>query len=93
MQCNEISNYEVDCIICYIKMNVGDIECFFVVVVVNYKMLVDGKLLLLIVDQMKQIEDLICEVMGFFDKCGDMLNVVNLLFSVVDNIGGELFFW
>ncbi len=75
------------------KMNVGDIERLSVAVVVNYKTLADGKPLPLTADQMKQIEDLTREAMGFSDKRGDTLNVVNSPFSAVDNTGGELPFW
>lgn len=46
-------------------MNVGDIERLSVAVVVNYKTLADGKPLPLTADQMKQIEDLTREAMGF----------------------------
>ncbi len=51
-------------------MNVGDIERLSVAVVVNYKTLADGKPLPLTADQMKQIEDLTREAMGFSDKRG-----------------------
>ncbi|EEL6358030.1 flagellar M-ring protein FliF, partial [Salmonella enterica subsp. enterica serovar Derby] len=92
-QRNETSNYEVDRTIRHTKMNVGDIERLSVAVVVNYKTLADGKPLPLTADQMKQIEDLTREAMGFSDKRGDTLNVVNSPFSAVDNTGGELPFW
>ncbi|MGC7981054.1 flagellar M-ring protein FliF C-terminal domain-containing protein, partial [Salmonella enterica] len=86
-QRNETSNYEVDRTIRHTKMNVGDIERLSVAVVVNYKTLADGKPLPLTADQMKQIEDLTREAMGFSDKRGDTLNVVNSPFSAVDNTG------
>ncbi|WP_366546484.1 flagellar M-ring protein FliF C-terminal domain-containing protein, partial [Salmonella enterica] len=70
-QRNETSNYEVDRTIRHTKMNVGDIERLSVAVVVNYKTLADGKPLPLTADQMKQIEDLTREAMGFSDKRGD----------------------
>ncbi|MFX4921991.1 flagellar M-ring protein FliF C-terminal domain-containing protein, partial [Acinetobacter baumannii] len=72
-QRNETSNYEVDRTIRHTKMNVGDIERLSVAVVVNYKTLADGKPLPLTADQMKQIEDLTREAMGFSDKRGDTL--------------------
>ncbi|ECD9325943.1 flagellar basal body M-ring protein FliF [Salmonella enterica subsp. houtenae] len=92
-QRNETSNYEVDRTIRHTKMNVGDIERLSVAVVVNYKTQVDGKPLPLTADQMKQIEDLTREAMGFSNKRGDTLNVVNSPFSAVDETGGELPFW
>ncbi|MNB78016.1 Flagellar M-ring protein [compost metagenome] len=90
---NETTNYEVDRTIRHTKMNVGDIERLSVAVVVNYKTLPDGKPLPLTAEQMKQIEDLTREAMGFTEKRGDTLNVVNSPFSAVDDASGELPFW
>ena len=92
-QRNETSNYEVDRTIRHTKMNVGDVQRLSVAVVVNYKTLPDGKPLPLTADQMKQIEDLTREAMGFSDKRGDTLNVVNSPFTATDDAGGELPFW
>ena len=66
-------------------MNVGDVQRLSVAVVVNYKTLPDGKPLPLTADQMKQIEDLTREAMGFSDKRGDTLNVVNSPFTATDD--------
>lgn len=90
---NETSNYEVDRTIRHTKMNVGDVQRLSVAVVVNYKNLPDGKPLPLTTDQMKQIEDLTREAMGYSDKRGDTLNVVNSQFTAGDDTGGELPFW
>lgn len=92
-QRNETSNYEVDRTIRHTKMNVGDVQRLSVAVVVNYKTLPDGKPLPLTADQMKQIEDLTREAMGFSDKRGDTLNVVNSPFTATDDSIGELPFW
>lgn len=92
-QRNETSNYEVDRTIRHTKMNVGDVQRLSVAVVVNYKTLPDGKPLPLTADQMKQIEDLTREAMGFSEKRGDTLNVVNSPFTASDDTGGELPFW
>ncbi|MDA8480346.1 flagellar M-ring protein FliF [Citrobacter sp. Awk 4] len=92
-QRNETSNYEVDRTIRHTKMNVGDVQRLSVAVVVNYKTLPDGKPLPLTADQMKQIEALTREAMGFSDKRGDTLNVVNSPFSATDENAGELPFW
>ncbi|MEG0531147.1 MAG: flagellar basal-body MS-ring/collar protein FliF [Citrobacter sp.] len=92
-QRNETSNYEVDRTIRHTKMNVGDVQRLSVAVVINYKTLPDGKPLPLSADQMKQIEDLTREAMGFSDKRGDTLNVVNSPFTATDDAGGELPFW
>ncbi len=74
-------------------MNVGDVQRLSVAVVVNYKTLPDGKPLPLTAEQMKQIEDLTREAMGFSDKRGDTLNVVNSPFTATDDSMGELPFW
>lgn len=90
---NETTNYEVDRTIRHTKMNVGDVQRLSVAVVVNYKTLPDGKPLPLTTDQMKQIEDLTREAMGYSEKRGDSLNVVNSPFTATDESGGELPFW
>ncbi|MDY1038803.1 flagellar basal body M-ring protein FliF [Enterobacteriaceae bacterium RIT714] len=90
---NETTNYEVDRTIRHTKMNVGDVQRLSVAVVVNYKTLPDGKPLPLTADQMKQIEDLTREAMGYSEKRGDSLNVVNSPFTATDELGGELPFW
>ena len=90
---NETTNYEVDRTIRHTKLNVGDIERLSVAVVVNYKTLADGKPLPLTAEQMKQIENLTREAMGYSEKRGDTLNVVNSPFNSVEETGGELPFW
>ena len=90
---NETANYEVDRTIRHTKMNVGDVEGLSVAVVVNYRTLADGKTEALSAEQIKQIEDLTREAMGYSDKRGDTLNVVNSPFNVTDDVGGQLPFW
>ena len=90
---NETANYEVDRTIRHTKMNVGDIERLSVAVVVNYRTLADGKTEALTADQLKQIEDLTREAMGYTEKRGDTLNVVNSPFNATDDVGGQLPFW
>ncbi|MDC0724647.1 flagellar basal-body MS-ring/collar protein FliF [Phytobacter diazotrophicus] len=90
---NETANYEVDRTIRHTKMNVGDIERLSVAVVVNYRTLPDGKTEALSADQLKQIEDLTREAMGYTEKRGDTLNVVNSPFNATDDVGGQLPFW
>ena len=90
---NETANYEVDRTIRHTKMNVGDVERLSVAVVVNYRTLADGKTEALSAEQIKQIEDLTREAMGYSDKRGDTLNVVNSPFNVTDDVGGQLPFW
>ncbi len=90
---NETANYEVDRTIRHTKMNVGDIQRLSVAVVVNYRTLPDGKTEALTADQLKQIEDLTREAMGYTEKRGDSLNVVNSPFNATDDVGGQLPFW
>ncbi|MGU9865623.1 flagellar basal-body MS-ring/collar protein FliF [Kluyvera ascorbata] len=92
-QRNETSNYELDRTIMHTKKNVGDVQRLSVAVVVNYRNLPDGKPLPLTSDQMKQIEDLTREAMGFSTTRGDTLNVVNSPFNETEESGGELPFW
>lgn len=92
-QRSETSNFEVDRTIMHTKKNVGDVQRLSVAVVVNYRNLPDGKPLPLTNDQMKQIEDLTREAMGFSSTRGDTLNVVNSPFNSSDDNTGELPFW
>ena len=92
-QRNETTNYEVDRTIRHTKMNVGDVQRLSVAVVVNYRTLTDGKPLPLTADQLKQIEDLTREAMGFSQQRGDTLNVVNSQFNATEESAGELPFW
>lgn len=92
-QRNETSNYEVDRTIRHTKRNVGDIQRLSVAVVVNYRALADGKTQALSAEQMKQIDDLTREAMGFSSQRGDTLNVVNSPFTPSEETGGELPFW
>lgn len=92
-QRSETSNFEVDRTISHTKKNVGDVQRLSVAVVVNYRNLPDGKPLPLTSEQMKQIEELTREAMGFSSQRGDSLNVVNSPFNSTDESGGELPFW
>ncbi len=92
-QRNETTNYEVDRTIRHTKLNVGDIQRLSVAVVVNYRQLADGKPLPLTNDQLKQIEDLTREAMGYSEKRGDTLNVVNSPFTASEETSSELPFW
>ncbi|WMY76006.1 flagellar basal-body MS-ring/collar protein FliF [Buttiauxella selenatireducens] len=92
-QRDETTNYEVDRTILHTKLNVGDVQRLSVAVVVNYRQLSDGKPLPLTAEQMKQIENLTREAMGYSDKRGDTLNVVNSPFSATEESSAELPFW
>ena len=90
---NETSNYEVDRTIRHTKMNVGDVQRLSVAVVVNYRTLANGKPLPLTADQLKQIENLTREAMGYSETRGDSLNVVNSQFNATDDGLAEPPFW
>ncbi|MFB0713220.1 flagellar basal-body MS-ring/collar protein FliF [Buttiauxella noackiae] len=92
-QRDETTNYEVDRTILHTRLNTGDIQRLSVAVVVNYRQLTDGKPLPLTAEQMKQIENLTREAMGYSDTRGDTLNVVNSPFSATEETSLELPFW
>ncbi|MEW5289927.1 flagellar basal-body MS-ring/collar protein FliF [Erwinia papayae] len=87
------TNYEVDRTILHTKMNVGEVQRLSVAVVVNYKADAAGKPIALSDAQIKQIENLTREAMGYSDKRGDSLNVVNSQFNETAETGGDLPFW
>ncbi|WP_034915661.1 flagellar basal-body MS-ring/collar protein FliF [Erwinia sp. 9145] len=88
------TNFEVDRTILHTKMNVGEVQRLSVAVVVNYKADAAGKPIALTDAQIKQIENLTREAMGYSDKRGDSLNVVNSPFTEsAQDTGGDLPFW
>ena len=87
------TNYELDRTIRHTKMNVGDVQRLSVAVVVNYRADAKGKAIALTEAQLKQIDDLTREAIGFSTNRGDSVNVVNSQFSAEDNSIAELPFW
>lgn len=83
-QSDETTNYEVDKTLTHIKRSTGTVERLSVAVVVNFVPGADGKAVALSKDKLDQINALVKEVMGYSDKRGDTLNVVNTPFSVED---------
>jgi len=81
-QSDETTNYEVDKTLTHIKRSTGTVERLSVAVVVNYAPGADGKTAALSKDKLDQINALVKEVMGYSDKRGDTLNVVNTPFSM-----------
>ncbi|WP_067700857.1 MULTISPECIES: flagellar basal-body MS-ring/collar protein FliF [unclassified Erwinia] len=90
---DDTTNYEVDRTILHTKMNVGEVQRLSVAVVVNYRADAAGKPIALTDAQLKQIENLTREAMGYSDKRGDSLNVVNSPFTESAETGGDLPFW
>jgi flagellar M-ring protein FliF len=91
---DETTNYEVDKTILHTKLNTGDVQRLSVAVVINYRQLADGSPAPLSEDQLKQIESLTREAMGFSQTRGDTLNVVNSPFTATeDEALDQLPFW
>lgn len=91
---DETINYEVDKTLRHTRLNVGDVQRLSVAVVVNYRQLAEGKPAPLSEDQLKQIESLTREAMGFSPTRGDTLNVVNSPFTAhEDDALDTLPFW
>ncbi|HBV39341.1 MAG TPA: flagellar M-ring protein FliF [Erwinia sp.] len=90
---DDTTNYEVDRTILHTKMNVGEVQRLSVAVVVNYKTDAAGKPVALTDAQLKQIDNLTREAMGYSEQRGDTLNVVNSQFNDTQEIGGDLPFW
>ena len=86
-------NYELDRTIRHTKMNVGDVQRLSVAVVVNYRADDKGKAIALNEQQLKQIEDLTREAMGYSQNRGDSVNVVNSQFNTTEPMSVDLPFW
>ncbi len=90
-------NYEVDKTIKYVKQSVGVIKRLSVAVVVNNKKdtTKDGKLTTrpLTEAELKQINDLAREAMGYAKERGDTLSVANAAFTAVEKEDNEPPLW
>ncbi|AXW87620.1 flagellar M-ring protein FliF [Lonsdalea britannica] len=86
-------NYEVDRTIRHTKQSAGAVQRLSVAVVVNYAPNAEGKSAALNDAQIKQIESLTREAMGFSTDRGDTINVVNAPFTESNDAGSELPFW
>ncbi len=90
---DETTNYEVDRTITHTQHSAGAVQRLSAAVVVNYQVGTDGKAKPLTDDQLKKIDDLVREAMGFSQERGDTLNVVNTPFNEAADETGELPFW
>ncbi|MBE5682879.1 flagellar basal-body MS-ring/collar protein FliF [Pantoea agglomerans] len=86
-------NYELDRTIRHTKVNVGDVQRLSVAVVVNFRADDKGKAVALNEQQLKQIEDLTREAMGYSQNRGDSINVVNSQFNTTESVTTDLPFW
>ncbi|MFE8048564.1 flagellar basal-body MS-ring/collar protein FliF [Brenneria goodwinii] len=87
------TNYEVDRTIRHTKQSAGSLQRLSVAVVVNYRQSEDGNPVALTDDQIKQIESLTREAMGYSSERGDTLNIANTPFTQTENIASDLPFW
>jgi len=87
----------VDKTVSYTKQNVGNIKRLSVAVVVNNKQDVDksGKPTSRPLNdaEIKQINDLVREAMGFNQQRGDTLSVANTAFNLGEKVDNSLPFW
>ncbi|MBF7980125.1 MULTISPECIES: flagellar basal-body MS-ring/collar protein FliF [Rahnella] len=90
---DETTNYEVDRTITHTQHSAGAVQRLSAAVVVNYQVGTDGKAKPLTDEQLKKIDDLVREAMGFSQERGDTLNVVNTPFNDAAEDTGELPFW
>lgn len=85
-------NYELDKTISHTKAQVGSVKRLSVAVVVNNKQTKDKKGKVssqpLTKDELSQVYNLTKEAMGYNEKRGDTLNIVNASFTTED-VGGE----
>ena len=90
---DETTNYEVDRTITHTQHSAGAVQRLSAAVVVNYQVGTDGKSKPLTDEQLKKIDDLVREAMGFSTERGDTLNVVNTPFYEAADDTAELPFW
>jgi len=74
-------NYEVDRTIRHVKAPVGRVQRLSAAVVVNYRLSAEGEPQALSEDEMKNIQNLVREAMGFDAQRGDTMSVVNSQFN------------
>lgn len=94
---NATINYEVDKTIRHTKQAMGNIRRLSAAVVVNHRkeLSKDGKptVKALPEPEMKQINDLVREAMGFSKDRGDTLSIANAPFTASEKTSGELPIW
>jgi flagellar M-ring protein FliF len=86
-------NYEVDKTIRHTKQTVGIIKRLSAAVVINHRKDAKGLVKPLADTEIKQINDLVKEAMGFSRERGDTVSVANAPFTVADKSGLEIPLW
>lgn len=86
-------NYEVDKTVRYTKQALGSIKRLSAAVVINHRKDAKGAVKPLTDPELKQINDLVKEAMGFNKERGDTVSVANALFSIPDKSDSALPIW
>ena len=91
------TNYEVDCTVRHYEQPMGGIKRLSVAVVVNYQKQVDAKGIAtmqpLSADKLTQVQQLVKDAMGYDEKRGDSVNVVNSAFLVDSTVIPDVPWW
>ncbi|WP_175938525.1 flagellar basal-body MS-ring/collar protein FliF [Caballeronia sp. BCC1704] len=91
------TNYEVDRTVRHYEQATGGIKRLSVAVVVNYERQVDAKgnvtMKPLAADKLAQVQQLVKDAMGFDEKRGDSVNVVNSAFSSDSDLTPAVPWW
>ncbi|SAL18178.1 flagellar MS-ring protein [Caballeronia sordidicola] len=91
------TNYEVDRTVRHYEQPMGGIKRLSVAVVVNYQKQVDAKGIVtmqpLPADKLAQVQQLVKDAMGYDEKRGDSVNVVNSTFLVDTNVIPDVPWW
>ncbi|MBS1230284.1 MAG: flagellar M-ring protein FliF [Proteobacteria bacterium] len=86
-------NYEVDKTIRHTKQSIGTIKRLSAAVVVNHRKDAKGLAKPLSDTELKQINELVKEAMGFSKERGDTVSVANAPFTAIDKTGLEVPLW
>jgi flagellar M-ring protein FliF len=91
------TNYEVDRTVRHFEQATGGIKRLSVAVVVNYQKQVDAKgnvtMTPLSAEKLAQVQQLVKDAMGYDEKRGDSVNVVNSTFSGDTNVMPDVPWW
>ncbi|KVC50621.1 flagellar basal-body MS-ring/collar protein FliF [Burkholderia diffusa] len=94
---DQTTNYELDKTIRHVEQPMGNVKRLSVAVVVNYQPVADAKghvtMQPLPPAKLAQIEQLVKDAMGYDEKRGDSVNVVNSAFSTVGDPYADLPWW
>ncbi|SAL58853.1 flagellar MS-ring protein [Caballeronia terrestris] len=91
------TNFEVDRTVRHFEQATGGIKRLSVAVVVNYQRQVDAKgnvtMTPLAADKLAQVQQLVKDAMGYDEKRGDSVNVVNSTFTTDQNVTPDVPWW